>query len=182
MAVFTKEGYIMYVLTNGKNYIRMTETGGVAKTDDIEKARKYRTTEQAKERMQKAPGKTRGYYIQDLETQLRYIIRDGGRIAFPKQVRELIYNTAKGTCVLCGRKITYCDMTLDHIIPLAMNGDDDVKNLQCTCKVCNQFKGSVLPDDFMERVTEIFLYQMDKRSHKNLLWIFAKKIVKKLIF
>ena len=73
-------------------------------------------------------------------------------------------------------------MTLDHIIPLAMNGADDVSNLQCTCKACNQFKGSVLPDDFMERVTEIFLYQMDKRNHKNLLWIFAKKIVKKLIF
>lgn len=76
----------------------------------------------------------------------------------------LIYNTAQGKCVLCGRKITYDKMTLDHIVPLAMNGTDDVGNLQCTCEACNLFKGSVLPDDFMERITRIFLYQMDKKE------------------
>lgn len=45
------------------------------------------------------------------------------------EIRELIYNIAKGRCALCGRKITYDNMTLDHIVPLAMNGADDVSNL-----------------------------------------------------
>lgn len=86
------------------------------------------------------------------------------------------YNTSKGRCALCGRKITYDNMTLEHIVPLAMNGADDVSNLQCTCEACNLFKGSVLPDDFMERITEIFLYQMDRKESKRLLWKFVHKI------
>mgnify|MGYP000916555126 FL=1 len=107
-------------------------------------------TEKAKERMIKAPGKTNGYYIQDIETNAKYKVSRGkGRINFPKEVRKLIYDTAKGRCALCGKKITYDKMTLDHIVPLAMNGADDVSNLQYTCEACNLFKGSVLPDDFM---------------------------------
>ena len=169
MAVLNgKEVDIMaYVLTNGSYYVRMTKTGGVAKTKDINEARIYITTEKAKERLLKAPSKTHGYYIQDVETNAKYrYSRSNRRINFPKEVRELVYNTAQGKCVLCGRKITYDNMTLDHIVPLAMNGADDVSNLQCTC---NLFKGSVLPDDFMERITRIFLYQMDQKEGKRLL-------------
>lgn len=73
-------------------------------------------------------------------------------------------------------------MTLDHIVPLAMNGEDDVRNLQCTCESCNLFKGSVLPEDFMDRINEIFWYQMEKKNHRNLLWILVKKSVKKIDF
>ena len=64
-----KEGCNMaYVLTNGKYYIRMTDTGAIAKTDNIDEARVYLTVDKAKERMQKAPGKTKGYYIFDIGT------------------------------------------------------------------------------------------------------------------
>lgn len=167
MAVLNrKEVDIMaYVLTNGSYYVRMTKTGGVAKTKDINEARIYITTEKA-----------------DVETNAKYrYSRSKGRINFPKEVRELVYNTAQGKCVLCGRKITYDKMTLDHIVPLAMNGADDVSNLQCTCEACNLFKGSVLPDDFIDRITEIFLYQMDKKEGKRLLWKIVHKILNKII-
>ena len=115
-----------FIGTPGKRlaYVRITKTGGVAKTKDINEARIYITTEKAKERLLKAPGKTNGYYIQDVETNAKYkFSRSKGRINFPKEVRELIYDTAKGRCALCGRKITYDKMTLDHIVPLAMNGE-----------------------------------------------------------
>lgn len=172
-----------YVLTNGEYYIRMTETGKTEKTQDVSEARIYITADKAKERLLKAPGKTKGYYIKDTDTNTKYEFnRNKGRVKFPKEVRKLIYNTAKGRCVLCGRKITYDKMTLDHIVPLAMNGEDDVRNLQCTCEACNLFKGSVLPEDFMDRINEIFWYQMEKKNHRNLLWILVKKSVKKLIF
>ena len=164
--------YMAYVLTNGSYYVRMTETGGVAKTKDVNEARIYMTTEKAKERLLKAP----------VETNAKYkFSKSKGRINFPKEVRELIYNTAKGRCALCGRKITYDNMTLDHIVPLAMNGADDVGNLRCTCEACNLFKGSVLPDDFMERITRIFLYQMDRKENKRLLWKLVHKILNKMI-
>lgn len=175
-------GNVPYVLTNGNYYIRMTETGKTSKTQNVNDARIYLTTEKAKERLQKSPKKTEGYYIQDVETNAKYrLSRSRGRIAFPKEVRQLIYNTADGSCVLCGRKINYDKMTLDHIIPLAMNGSDDVSNLQCTCEACNLFKGSVLPDDFMERITEIFIYQMDKKQGKRLLWKIAHKLLNKML-
>ena len=151
-----------YVLTNGTYYIKMTKNGAVAKTDNIEEARIYLTTEKAKERIVKTPGKTKGYYIMDVGTEARYYVSNG-RIRFPKEVRELIYHNADGRCALCGQKISYADMSLDHITPLAMVSVDSVENLQCTCTACNLFKGSILPDDFLERITEIFMYQMEKR-------------------
>ena len=177
-----KEGCNMaYVLTNGKYYIRMTDTGAIAKTDNIDEARVYLTVDKAKERMQKAPGKTKGYYIFDIGTHSKYYVSSNGRIKFPKEVREMIYHNADGRCALCGRKIVYDDVTLDHITPLAMGGEDNVNNLQGTCKACNLFKGSILPDDFMERITDIFMYQMEKKSNNGLRWKLASRLFSPLL-
>lgn len=169
-----------YVLTNGKYYIRMTGTGAIAKTDNIDEARVYLTVDKAKERIQKAPGKTKGYYILDIGTHSKYYISNG-RIKFPKEVREMIYRGSHGKCALCGRKIIYSDMTLDHIMPLAEGGADNMENLQCTCKACNLFKGSILPDDFMERVTEIFIYQMEKKYNGKMKWKLVHSLLNKMI-
>lgn len=165
-----------YVLTNGKYYIRMTDTGAIAKTDNIDEARVYLTVDKAKERMQKAPGKTKGYYILDIGKHSKYYVSNG-RIKFPKEIREMIYHKANGRCVLCGRKILYDDMSLDHITPLAMGGIDDVNNLQSTCISCNQFKGSVLPEAFVERITEIFMYQMERKNNNNLKWRIVHRLL-----
>lgn len=169
-----------YVLTNGKYYIKMSDTGATAKTDKINEARIFLTTEKAKERMQKAPGKTKGYYILDVGTRLKYYVSNG-RVKFPKEIRKMLYNNADGRCVLCGRKIAYEDMSLDHITPLSMGGEDDINNLQSTCESCNQFKGSIFPDDFMERITKIFLYQMGKKYNRTLKWKIVHNVLEKMI-
>lgn len=88
---------------------------------------------------------------------------------------------APGKCCLCGRQILLKDMTIDHIVPLAMNGADLVENLQCTCADCNQFKSNILLDDFMERITTIFLYQMDKKHHDKWMWKISHKILGRLL-
>lgn len=169
-----------YVLTNGKYYIKMSDTGKTLKTDSMDDARVYLTTQKAKERLEKSPGKTKGYYIYNLESKSKYRV-SSGRVHFPPEVRKLIYNNADGRCVLCGRKIFYDSMTLDHVKPLSMGGDDSVENLACTCKVCNQFKGSVLPDNFIERITEIFLYQMEKKSGNSFRWKMVHRMLRKMI-
>lgn len=180
-SIYGKEDYVMsYVLTNGKYYIKMTDTGATVKTNDINEARVYLTIDKAKERMQKAPKKTKGYYIFDLDTQSKYYMTKG-RIKFPREIRELIYHNADGRYILCGRKIIYDDMTLDHVTPLAMGGHDSVENLACTCRACNLFKGSVLPSDFMERITNIFLYQMERRHKGSISWKIVHKILSKMI-
>lgn len=84
------------------------------------------------------------------------------RKKYSEDVRKMIYDKAEGRCQLCGRKITYEELTLDLIVPLAMNGLDCVSNLQATDAACNSFKGCILPEKFMDRITKIFRYQMEK--------------------
>ena len=67
---------------------------------------------------------------------------DNGKIIrkiYSDDTRKLIYNNANGKCELCGRKILLEDMTLDHIKPLSMGGEDELNNLACTCYPCNLF-------------------------------------------
>lgn len=169
-----------YVLTNGKYYIRMTETGAVAKTDNIREARVFLTECKAEERMQKSPGKTKGYYIFEIDEYSTQSITKK-RKRYPKEIREMIYYKADCKCALCGREISYDNMTLDHIYPLAMGGEDKVDNLQCACEPCNLFKGSILPDDFMQRITEIFMYQMGKKYKDRWKWKVIQKALWKMI-
>lgn len=72
------------------------------------------------------------------------------------------------------------DMTIDHVNPLSLDGEDDVENLACTCFACNTFKGNTLPDDFLERVTEIFMYQMKKKYKGKLKWKIVHKVLNKM--
>lgn len=37
------------------------------------------------------------------------------------------------------------------------------------------------PDDFMERITEIFMYQMEKKQSKRLLWKIVHKLLNKMV-
>ena len=72
-------------------------------------------------------------------------------------------------------------MTIDHVNPLSMGGEDDVENLACTCYPCNLFKRNILPDDFMERITEIVMYQMEKKSKGKLRWKIVHRILNKIV-
>ena len=46
-----EDDYMAYVLTNGSYYIRMTATGGVAKTKEINEARVYLTIEKSQRKI-----------------------------------------------------------------------------------------------------------------------------------
>lgn len=195
--------YIMaIIITNGSYFIRYTDTGATKKTSDINLAYQFSSVYEAICGMRKAKGKTEGFYVYDTLTQhilwrwmteeekeeakrnkvaLSMVKRDkNGKIkrkSYSDDVRKLIYIKAGGRCELCGRKILLDDMTLDHVNPLSMGGDDDVENLSCTCYPCNLFKGNILPSDFYERITDIFMYQMERQNSHNLKW----KIVHKLL-
>ena len=187
------------VITNGTYYIRYDlNTGATKKTPDINLAYKFATAKDAIDGMKQARGKTKKFYVYDTNTQyiiwrwvteeekaearknkfaLTMVKRDkSGKIkrkSYPESTRKLIYLNAHGKCELCGRSILMEDMTIDHIKPLSLGGEDDVENLACTCFGCNTFKGNILPDDFLERVTEIFIYQMEKKSNNGFRWRIA---------
>ncbi len=64
-----------------------------------------------------------------------------------KAKRERIYERDDYTCTKCGRKMRRedLDLTIDHIVPVALDGTGRESNLVTMCQPCNQAKGGELP-------------------------------------
>jgi len=88
-----------------------------------------------------------------------------------------MYNLTK--CALCGKKITYKELTLDHIKPIFVGGADELENIQASCYACNQFKSNIRPDDFEQKIIDIFLYQMKQKCANDWVWKIIEKIILK---
>ena len=99
---------------------------------------------------------------------------------FDRRERKMIYHKAEGRCQLCGCKITYDEMSLDHIVPLAMGGEDSLENLQATCEPCNSHKKALLPEAYFDKVNRTFVFQMNKKYSHNLLWKLSKLFIGRL--
>jgi hypothetical protein len=50
------------------------------------------------------------------------------------------------TCRYCGAKAPDATLTVDHVVPVALGGDDDPRNLVTACAECNAGKSSIAPD------------------------------------
>ena len=96
-----------------------------------------------------------------------------------EEIKEMRKNKKK--ILFKGHKKTNISSCWWTLRPLAMGGEDDVENLSCTCYPCNLFKGNILPSDFMERITDIFLYQMEKQHKDRIIWKIVHKILNKMI-
>ena len=53
--------------------------------------------------------------------------------------------TSSGLCYYCKTKISYKNITMDHLVPLARGGRSTKDNLVPCCKRCNNLKKSMLP-------------------------------------
>lgn len=43
-------------------------------------------------------------------------------------------------CYICGKELTYSEITIDHVIPSSKGGTDHVNNLRPCCRSCNNRK------------------------------------------
>lgn len=62
------------------------------------------------------------------------------RIPIPPEVRKYVYERDSYQCQSCGETNQETQLTIDHIIPLAKGGQNDISNLQTLCLKCNQKK------------------------------------------
>ncbi len=60
--------------------------------------------------------------------------------------------TANGLCHYCGKKFTYKQLTMDHLVPLARGGRSTRDNLVPSCKKCNTKKKVMLPLEWEEHL------------------------------
>ena len=153
------------VLTNGKHYITTNQKGGISKTLIVEDAQTFCNINIAMRKVSEDPEKCKGYYPYETE---------GGtcgtrkRRKYSLEERKIIYNRSDRCCALCGQTLSLKSLTLDHIVPLSLGGEDSMENLQAVCFACNQLKSNILPDAFTDRIIKIFLYQMERKSGKEL--------------
>lgn len=68
------------------------------------------------------------------------MIKKTPRIPIPKSVREYVFQRDNYQCRSCGKNQQEITLNIDHIIPLAKGGSNDMSNLQTLCRPCNQQK------------------------------------------
>lgn len=172
-----------YVLRNGREFIVVEPTGKITKSTKNRTV--FPDVQEARSLLLRATAKTKGFVVQAYDSKdfaeckevpaIQDIVK---RKTYSEDVRKLIYHQSKGRCKICGKPVVFEEMTLDHIIPLSSGGKEDVSNLQCTHMECNQAKGYLSRDQFLEMITNIFLYQMHKRYRNCREW---KKALKSLL-
>jgi len=62
------------------------------------------------------------------------------RIAIPPEVRKYVFERDRYQCQSCGKTQLETQLSIDHIIPLARGGQNDISNLQTLCCPCNRQK------------------------------------------
>lgn len=174
-------GYI--IMRNGM-YIKVKRNGKHYWSKDRDNVTEFPTAEEAKNIIETFPNNIqKRSLIIDVDNQKQYKIKDGivvvrKRSQHGKEIRKYIYDKANGCCELCGRKVLLPEMTIDHVVPLAMGGRDEIENMQCVCRMCNQLKDNLLPEEYTDWIKGSFEYQIRKRSRKSLRWMIAAWVVK----
>ena len=69
---------------------------------------------------------------------------NGNRKRLSQNIREKILKRDNYTCQNCGNRPDKSDLEIDHIIPVAIGGANNMSNLQVLCKSCNGKKSDKL--------------------------------------
>lgn len=69
------------------------------------------------------------------------------RKALPKTVRFEVFKRDRFVCQYCGRSAPDVILEVDHIVPVAKGGNNDIMNLVTACRDCNRGKCDRKLDD-----------------------------------
>ena len=70
-----------------------------------------------------------------------------GRTPLSKKTRFEVFKRDSFTCQYCGKSAPDVILEVDHIIPVAQGGTDDLFNLVTSCRDCNRGKGKRMLSD-----------------------------------
>lgn len=67
-----------------------------------------------------------------------------------KQAREKAYKRQRGVCYYCKTPVAKKNATLEHRVPASAGGNLQAGNAVMTCRRCNEDKGSMPEDVFLQ--------------------------------
>ena len=172
------------ILTNGKCYIAVSKSGKTSKVTDIKQAKDFVSVESAIAHKNKAPGKCAGYYFIDTDiTQAENENKNNkvNRKNISVHDRLEVYRKTKGHCYLCGAFIDFDSFEVEHKIPISKGGTNGLDNLFCACHCCNTIKQDIYLEDFMKRISQIFMYQAYKKNKDSFRWKILHRELEKLL-
>ena len=68
--------------------------------------------------------------------------------------KTTLYADQSGRCNGCGQKFHFKHFSVDHIMPLARGGSNDLENLQLLCYYCNNLKSDKSHEFLIKRLKE----------------------------
>ena len=163
-----------YILNRDGQYAYITPTNKVTKTELIEEATVF-TKDEAQNMLRRASRKLYGFIMMQVDVPSlitkEEVTEEMGtttvsRKVFSQEARNDIYERTKGKCALCGKFIRFDQFTVDHIVPLAKGGTNEIENLQTTCKHCNAMKQDLSEEEFLDKMFDILVYQLKKKKNK----------------
>lgn len=71
----------------------------------------------------------------------------------PAKLRKEVYERDQYACFYCGKRQSEgAVLNLDHFIPRALGGTNELGNLFTACEGCNKRKGKIGPGDILRRL------------------------------
>lgn len=101
------------------------------------------------------------------------------RKPIPKKTRFEVFKRDEFTCQYCGAKAPDAILHIDHIVPVAEGGTNDILNLVTACRDCNLGKGKrMLDDDSAMQVAQDRMEEMEaRREQLQMLYEWNKTII-----
>lgn len=92
-------------------------------------------------------------------------------MALSRRLRFEILRRDGNTCRYCGAMAPDVALTVDHVIPAALGGGDDPRNLVTACADCNAGKASISPDsalvDDVDATAMLFASALERAAAKR---------------
>lgn len=109
----------------------------------------------ARARRQANPGPSRAYHrawnsahpevMRAIQQRRRTRERGNGGSFTAAEWEALVVQYGR-RCLMCGKQEPEIKLTIDHVIPIAQGGSNNVSNLQPLCSTCNKRKGAKILD------------------------------------
>ena len=78
--------------------------------------------------------------------QIKNIFRHHDRVyGLSYKMKDRIISRDGEECFYCHKPVSYAELEVDHFIPFALAGNDEIYNLVVACHRCNHSKGGRMP-------------------------------------